>query len=279
MTPSRDIIHANGADLCVETFGDPADPAIVLMHGGGGSLLSWDEEFCERLADRFVVRYDLRDAGRSVTGSRYSIRDLAADAVGLLDAFGVARGHFVGMSLGGGIAQLLALDHPGRVASITLVSCTPGGPGHATPDLPRMSEELAAFFAAEPPEPDWADREAVAGYLVALERPFAGAAFDAAAARSLAGRVFDRSPRLAEQLRNAFMPDVGEPWRPRLGSVAVPALVIHGTHDPLFPLAHGRALAAEIPGARLLALERVGHEYPPRETWDVVVPAILQLTG
>jgi pimeloyl-ACP methyl ester carboxylesterase len=271
-------------DLCAQTFGEHPEPAIVLIHGAGNCMLAWDERFCERLAagPRFVIRYDLRDAGRSMMhepGARpYALRDLAADAVGVLDALGLARAHFVGMSLGAAIAQLLALDHRDRVTSLTLASSTPGGPGHETPDLPPMSEELAAFFADEPPEPEWADRAAVIDYLVAAERPFAAGSrhFDEAAARDLAGRVFDRSADIRASLTGAFELDAGEPWRQRLGEVAAPTLVIHGTEDPLFPFDHARALAREIPGAELLALERTGHEYFPPATWDLVVPAILR---
>lgn len=286
-TPGDHIVQANGVDLCVETFGDPADPAIVLIHGAGNSMLSWDEEFCERLAagPRFVVRYDSRDAGRSEThvpgAPPYALRDLVADSVGLLDTFGMESAHFVGLSLGAAIAQLLALDHPDRVASLTLASSTPGGPGHANPDLPAMSEELQAFFTDEPAEPDWSDRAAVIDYLVDAERPFAARSrpFDEAAMRDLAGRVFDRSADIAASLTNAFMLDVGDPWRQRLAEVAAPTLVVHGTEDPLFPYGHARALANEIPAAELRALEQTGHEYFPRATWDLVVPAILRHTS
>lgn len=123
------IVRANGVGLCVETFGDPADPAILLIHGATTSMLGWEDEFCERLAagPRFVVRYDHRDTGRSVAyepgAPRYTLRDLVADAVGLLDAFSLQGAHLVGRSLGGATcAMLAALDHPDRVASLTLVA-------------------------------------------------------------------------------------------------------------------------------------------------------------
>ena len=268
----------------METFGDAADPAIMLIHGAGSSLLSWDEKLCRLLADggRFVIRYDLRDAGRSVTyepgTTKYGMRDLVEDAVGLLDALGVERAHIVGMSAGGGIGQLLALDHPERVATLTLASSTPGGPGPPNPDLPDPTPQL---FANEPPEPDWSDREAVIDYLVEAERPFAALSwpFDESAMRELAGRVVDRSTNLEWGLANAFSQAAGEPWRERLGAIAVPTLVIHGNEDPLFPYGHALALAEEIPGAELLPLEATGHEYFPPHTWDVVVPAILGHTS
>jgi pimeloyl-ACP methyl ester carboxylesterase len=285
MNPRHDeIVQANGVDLCVETFGDPADPAILLIHGVGNCMLSWDEELCERLAagSRFVIRYDIRDAGRSVTyepgAPQYTLRDLVADAVGLLDGFGLASAHVVGMSGGASLGQLLALDHPDRVASLTLASSTPGIPGQETADLPGASEELNAFFADEPPLPDWADRAAVIDYLVEAERPFA-ARFDEAVMRALMGRVADHSANIASTLTNAFSVDAGDPWRHRLAEIAAPTLVVHGTEDPLFPYDHARALANEIPGADLLPLEHTGHEYFPRATWDLVVPAILRHTS
>ena len=288
MNPRGDhIVQANGVDVCVETFGDPADPAILLIHGAGSSMLSWDEELCERLAagGRFVIRYDSRDAGRSVTyepgAPRYALPDLVADGVGLLDGFGLASAHIVGMSVGAAIAQLLALNHPDRVASITLASSTPGIPGEEAGDLPGVSAELKASFANEPPEPDWADRAAVIDYLVEGERPYAARSrpFDAAAMRDRAARVFDRSANIAASLTNPFMVHAGDPWRQRLGEVGAPTLVMHGTEDPAFPYSHALALAKEIPGAELLALEQTGHEYFPRATWDLVVPAILRHTS
>jgi pimeloyl-ACP methyl ester carboxylesterase len=281
------IVQANGVDLCVETFGHHADPAILLVHGAGSSMLSWDEELCERLAAgrRFVIRYDLRDAGRSVTyepgAPPYALRDLVADAVALLDSLGRKRAHLVGMSTGAAIAQLVALDHPDRVASLTLASSTPGIPGQENRDLPGIWDELKDFFAHERAAPDWGDRAAVIDYLVEGERPYAARSrpFDEAAMRELAGRVFDRSTNIEASLTNPFIVETGDPWRERLGQVAAPTLVVHGTEDPLFPYGHAVALAEEIPGAEVLALEQTGHEYFPRATWEVVVPAILRHTA
>jgi pimeloyl-ACP methyl ester carboxylesterase len=279
MTGER-MIRANGVDLCAETFGDAGDPAILLIHGAGNCMLLWDEELCERLAAgaRHVIRYDCRGAGRSVASGAFGLRDLVADAAGLLDALGVERAHVLGMSLGGAIAQLLALEHPERVATLILASSTPGGPGHSQPDLPGASEDL---YANEPPEPDWSDRASVVDYLVEAERPYAARSrpFDADGMRALAERVFDHSTDIEASLTGGFDFDVGDPWRERLGEVAAPTLVIHGTEDPQFPYAHGVALADAIPRAELLPLEHTGHEYFPRATWDVVVPAILRHTA
>src|SRR5688500_11516295 len=128
MEQGERIIRANGVDLCVQTFGDRVDPPILLIMGGASSMDWWEDAFCERLmaGSRFVVRYDHRDTGQSVSyelgAAPYSLRDLAEDAVGLLDAFGLESAHLVGMSMGGWIGQLVALENPDRVASLTLIS-------------------------------------------------------------------------------------------------------------------------------------------------------------
>jgi pimeloyl-ACP methyl ester carboxylesterase len=276
------IVRVNGVDLCVETFGEPGDPAILLIAGAMGSMLSWEDEFCERLAagGRLVVRYDQRDTGRSVTyepgAPKYTGPDLVADAVGILDALGVDLAHVVAISMGGGVAQFLALDYPDRVASLTLISTSPSG---SDDDLPGMADTLRAHFAEPPPEPDWSDRAAVIEYLVEDARPYASTSqpFDDAPWRELAGRDFDRSINLASST-NHFLAEGGGRWRERLGEVRAPTLVLHGTEDPLFPIEHGVALAREIPGADLVALEQTGHELP-RRVWGIVVPAILAHTS
>jgi pimeloyl-ACP methyl ester carboxylesterase len=282
--PQEQIVNANGVDLCAQAFGDPSDPAILLIMGSSASMDWWEDEFCERLAagSRFVIRYDHRDTGRSVSyepgAPPYTLGDLVADAVGVLDAFGPAGAHVVGMSMGGAIAQRVALDHPDRVASLTLISTGPAGPGPDDPDLPTMSEETRAEFTAAA-EPDWSDRAAVIDYLVHLARASASRSrtFDEAAFRDLAGRVFDRTVNIASSMTNHNALDGGDRWRERLGSLSVATLVIHGTEDPVVPYGNALALAREIPGAELLTLEQTGHELP-RAVWDVVVPAILAHT-
>src|SRR3954452_20528666 len=133
------IVEANGVSLCAESFGDPADPPIVLVMGMGSSMLWWPETFCELLADggRFVIRYDHRDTGRSVTYELgrpgYSGADLVADIAGVLDAYELPAAHLVGVSAGGALAQFLALEQPKRVSSLVLISTSRAVPGQ--PDL------------------------------------------------------------------------------------------------------------------------------------------------
>ncbi|MGV9266102.1 alpha/beta fold hydrolase [Kitasatospora sp. NPDC003701] len=280
-------LRVNGVELNAELLGDPSDPAVLLIHGAGHCLLNWTDGFVERLAagGRYVVRYDSRDAGRSTTypvgAPPYGLRDLADDAAALIGALGPDPAHVVGMSQGAAVGQLLAIHHPDRVATLTLASATPGGPGHDQADLPPVSDRLASFFAQEQDEVDWSDRDAAVHALVEGERPFAAASrpFDEDGVRRLAVRVVDHADSIAAQSTNPYLLDAGPPWRHRLGGITAATLVLHGTEDPLFPVEHARALAAEIPGARFTALERTGHEVFPREQWDTVVPAILAHTA
>ncbi|TWP49995.1 alpha/beta hydrolase [Lentzea tibetensis] len=277
---TEEMVRANGVELCVETFGDRTAPAILLISGGAASMDYWDPEFCQRLADgRFVIRYDHRDTGRSASyppgEPGYTSSDLVLDPLALIDVLANGRAHVVGLSMGGGIAQQLAVEHPAHVATLTLMSTSPGPAG----DLPPMADELKEVFANPVPEPDWTDHAAVVDYLVEVERPYAGS-FDEARARALIEKVVSRTVNPESATKNHWAaPGDGASLRPRLGGVTAPTLVIHGTADPMFPPGHGEALAREIPGAELLLLDGVGHEWPPPRTWDTVVPAILRLTS
>ena len=275
------MIKANGVELCTEAFGDPADPAILLVMGVGGSMLWWEEGFCRMLAEagRFVIRYDHRDTGRSVAyepgAPEYTGADLVADAVGVLDAYGIAAAHVVGVSAGGAFAQLLALAFPERVLSLVLISTSPATPGERA--LPAPTERFGRFLATA--EVDWSDRDSVVDYVVGYAEMLAGGErrFDEAAARELVRRDVGRANDIAASENHAALPEGKVPSTP-VSSIAVPTLVIHGTADPMFPLEHGRALAEEIPGARLLTLEGAGHGVD-RADWETLVRAIVDHTS
>jgi pimeloyl-ACP methyl ester carboxylesterase len=199
----------------------------------------------------------------------YTGRDLVSDPVGVLDALGVASAALVGLSMGGAIAQLTALDFPSRVTSLTLISTTEGGD-----DLPGIAPRLAAYFEGLE-SPDWSDRSAVVTYLVESFRAHAGTLpFDEARIRAIAEMDFDRTVNMESAMTNHALLHDDEPWHTRLGTITVPTVVLHGTEDPLFPYPHGEALARQIPGARLIPMVGAGHEIP-RPVWDVVIPAIL----
>jgi pimeloyl-ACP methyl ester carboxylesterase len=275
------MIEANGVELCTESFGDPSDPSILLVMGVGGSMLWWDEGFCQMLADRgrFVIRYDHRDTGRSVTYEpghpEYTGGDLVADAAGVLDAYEIPAAHVVGVSAGGAFAQLLALDFADHVLSLVLVSTSPALPGERK--LPPPTEQFARFVSSA--EVDWYDAESVIEYLVAYSHVLAGdqRPFDETAARDLARRDVERARGFAAAQNHDAIADDGRS-RPPLSSITVPTLVIHGTADPMFPPEHGEALADEIPGARLLTLEGAGHGVD-RADWTIIVRAIAEHTA
>jgi pimeloyl-ACP methyl ester carboxylesterase len=273
------MIRANGVELCVESFGDPAAPPVLLIMGVGGSMLWWEDDFCRMLAEggRFVIRYDHRDTGRSVTYEpgrpEYSGVDLVADAAGVLDAFGIAAAHVVGVSAGGAFAQLLALDFADRVRSLVLISTSFAVPTDRP--LPAPTEAFGRFVASA--EVDWSRAESVAEYLVGYSRMLAGARpFDEAAARDLVRRELARARDFAAAQNHDRLED-GEPRAMALSGISVPTLVIHGTADPMFPIAHAEALADEIPGATLLALEGAGHGVD-RADWETIASAILDHT-
>ena len=275
----------DGAQICFEAIGERGDPAILLIGGATWSMDWWDDELCRRLADRgrLVVRYDNRDTGRSTSyppgAPGYARPDMFADAMAVLDELEIDRAHVVGLSMGGHFALSLALDHRDRVATLTLMCTSSVGPGDE--GLPGITPELQAAMAEAGPEPDWDDRDAVIDHVVEGERHYAGPGnFDEPRMRAIAGRVYDRSNDMAASLANHFLVTGGEPVRPRLGELAgLPTLVLHGTADPLFQLPHGRALADEIPGARLVELDGVGHEVPPPRMWAQLVDALVEHTA
>jgi pimeloyl-ACP methyl ester carboxylesterase len=233
------------------------------------------------LADggRFVIRYDHRDTGRSVTYEpgrpEYTGADLVADAVGILDAHGIPAAHVVGVSAGGAFAQLLALGFPDRILSLVLISTSPATPGER--GLPSATERYARFLATA--EVDWSDQEAVIEYLVDYSRVLAGgeSPFDEAAVRELVRRDVERARQIASSENHGVIAE-GDVSRKPLSSIAVPTLVIHGTADPMFPVEHGQALAVEIPGARLLTLNGAGHGVD-RADWETIVRAIIGHTA
>jgi pimeloyl-ACP methyl ester carboxylesterase len=278
---AEQMIEANGVQLCAESFGDPAHPPILLIMGTGASMLWWEEGFCRLLADggRFVIRYDHRDTGRSVTYEPgrpgYSGADLVSDAIGVLDGFGIPSAHLVGVSAGGAFAQLLALDRRDRVSSLILISSSPALPGAR--ELPPPTPEFGRFASSA--AVDWSDAESVIDHLVGYARLLAGESrpFDEAEARHLIGRDVERARDFAARQNHDVLSEGEAPGR-SLSSITAPTLVIHGTADPMFPMEHGRALAGEIPGARLLLLEGAGHGID-RADWQRIAGAILDHTA
>lgn len=262
----------------ISTFGAASDPAVLLIAGSCSSMDWWEPEFCQRVADggRYVIRYDHRDTGDAPSyppgEPGYTGDDLITDALAVLDELGVAAAHMVGLSMGGALAQVLTLDHPNRVLSLTAIS-TSAAVGDA--DMPGMNPSLAAAYA-EMTDPDWTDDAAVVEYIVDGQRLLSTKPFDDSETRRIATIAVARTKNNESSQRNHHATRGGSgPWRHRLPEITTPTLVIHGDQDPLFPLPHGEALAREIPGARLAVLPHTGHEFP-RRNWPVVIPLLLE---
>ena len=275
------MIETDGVRLCVETFGDPDDAPVLLVMGMAGSMLWWDERFCRALADggRLVVRYDHRDTGRSSTYEPgrpgYGGEDLEADIGRVLDGLGLSEAHLFGVSMGGGLIQDFALEHPERARTLVLMSTSPVESGG---DLPGVTDEYGAFLAQPAPDPD--DATAVAEHLVAETCVLAAGRrpFDEAYVRALVARDMARADRYASAGNHAAIAGDDAASDHRLAEIAVPTLVIHGTADPLFPVEHGVALADAIPGARLMTLADAGHGLEPADH-DAVARAVLAHTA
>jgi pimeloyl-ACP methyl ester carboxylesterase len=275
------MIQVNGVELCTEPFGDPPDLPILLIQGLGASMLWCDEGFCRTLSNggRFVIRYDHRDTGRSVTYEPghpgYTGGDLVTDAAGVLDAYGIASAHVVGVSAGGAFAQLLALEFPDYVRSLVLISTTAATPGDR--DLPAPTEEFRRFFSTA--TVDWSKSDSVLDYVVCYSKMLAGdkRPFDEARMRNLVRRDIERARDFSAG-RNHDLLTEGESSSAPLSSITAPTLVIHGSADPMFPIEHGEALAHEIPAARLLRLNSAGHGIDPADR-ETIAAAIIDHTA
>jgi pimeloyl-ACP methyl ester carboxylesterase len=276
-------------EIAYETFGDAGDPPVLLVMGLATQMVGWPDEFCAGLAGRghFVVRFDNRDIGLSThlhaagapdlltvlggdaSSVAYGLADLADDTVGLLDALGLEDAHLVGASMGGMIAQLVALRHPARVRSLTSIMSTTGDPSVGAPSEAAMALLLT---------PAAADREGAVQRVVDTYRVIGspGFEFDEAAVRDRAGLSFDRAHDPAGVARQLAAILTTPDRTHDLKAVSVPTLVLHGDQDALVDVSGGRATAAAIPGAELLVVEGMGHDLP-REVWPQLTDRITAL--
>lgn len=279
---------ANGIEIEYETFGDPAGRPLMLISGVGAQMISWDDGFCAQLAGRgfHVIRFDNRDSGLStwmedagepdfaaaLSGNlqpAYQLDDLADDAAGLLDALGIGGAHIVGASMGGFIAQLVAINHPDRVLSLTSIMSGPGG-SDAVPPKP----EGAAVLLLRPPKTrDERIEQAMSARRVLLG---SGDPFEEAFERARAGRAYDRAYHPAGFGRQFIAILAAKGRLQRLKQVRAPTLVIHGIDDVLVPVENGRLVADAVPGARLVELDGMGHDVP-RRLWPQILDAIAEI--
>ncbi|MEW5685291.1 MAG: alpha/beta hydrolase [Pseudomonadota bacterium] len=265
--------HNGQVELEYQTFGDDRPEAILLVNGLGSQMTRWPEAFCEKLVARGyrVIRFDNRDTGRSTwfrSGDRYLLKDMAADAMAVLDAAGVAKAHIAGVSMGGMIVQRIAIDYPQRVLSLTSIMSAPSGDVVATP-------EAMAVISNPPPDPA-ADYEAFIAHGMRNARTIGSPAYPWTDA--------DLRERLVAEHARAFNPAGVGRQRHAIGAdgdrtealrkLAVPAVVLHGEDDPLVQPVGGRETAAAIPGAELRMIAGMGHDLP-LGLYDTFVDAIV----
>ncbi|MFJ8108217.1 alpha/beta fold hydrolase [Streptomyces sp. NPDC096132] len=276
------IVRVDGLELWAEDFGDPDHPTVLLVMGAQAQGVQWNDGIVRRLVEGGlrVIRYDHRDVGRSSTvdfaARPYTVADMACDALAVLDAFGAERAHMVGASLGGLIAQRLAVTHAHRVLTLTSLSSQPLGTDTAAAvqralagappvpgELPPPTPELLAALVSTFPEPEAGLEEYLAARLP-LWRVLHGPVlpFHEDEYRAMERRVYERARDLQAALHHTFAGAAGTGSTAELASVGAPTLVLHGTEDPMFPPAHAEATAAAVPGARLVMIEGMGHTLP-----------------
>jgi pimeloyl-ACP methyl ester carboxylesterase len=278
---------ANGIEIVYETIGDPSDPPLLLVMGLGMQLIHWDDELCERFAERGfrVIRFDNRDAGRSTQidapvpnlaramaglkiDAPYLLDDMADDAFGLLDHLGIEAAHVAGVSMGGMIAQTMAIRRSERVLSLTSIMSTTGERRAGRPKL-----RVWSVLARRAPR----GKDAYVEYFVRIFRLIGskGFAVDEERIRALAAATYERGHRPAGTGRQLAAIMASGDRTERLRQLRVPTTVVHGRSDPLIPFRGGRATAEAIPGARLVAISGMGHDLP-REVWPQLVDAVAE---
>jgi pimeloyl-ACP methyl ester carboxylesterase len=278
---------ANGIEIVYETIGDRSNPALLLIMGLGTQLIHWDTELCRRFAERgfFVIRFDNRDAGRStqikapvpnlvraMAGFRldapYLLDDMAEDAFGLLDHLGIEAAHVAGVSMGGMIAQTMAIRRPERVRSLISIMSTTGERRVGRPKLRVWSVLLRRAPS---------DKDAYVEYFAKVFRMIGSKGFpaDDDRIRALAAAAYERGHHPAGTGRQLAAIMASGDRTERLRQLRVPTTVFHGRSDPLVPFRAGRATAEAIPDARLIAIPGMGHDLPP-EIWPQLVDAVAQ---
>jgi len=274
-------IKGKDVSLASEGFGRQGDPAVVLVMGATASMLGWPDEFCQELADtgRFVIRFDHRDTGQSTTlppgQPAYSVEDLANDVIAVLDGWGVGTADVIGMSLGGYIAQVVALSNPNRLRSLTLFASEPlGWDGEPLPSIDPIFLDHFGQLAAL----DWQDRNAVTASMLETSR-LCHVNMEKADESAVA-RTIERDLSRSGSIQSAFnhgMVALADDWQGKFRDIACRTLVLHGALDPILPPDNGRALAAGIPQAQYVEISGLGHAIPLSRLGEILAPVIAHL--
>lgn len=268
------MICFNDVHICTESFGDINNPTILLIMGATASMIWWEEDFCKRLSNQgfHIIRYDNRDTGKSITYEyghpEYNFDDLADDAIQVLDAYKVDKAHIIGMSMGGIITQIIALKHPGRILTISLIMTS-----NFDSSLPRKDSKVTESLG-ELKIKNWQSKDEVIEYLMKKSKVLIGTKyiFDEKRIRKLNEEEFDRASNLQSRENHGFIRGWGS-YLSRIDEINAPTLVIHGTKDPIIPYEHGVHLSGIIPNSVLVTLDGAGHELHYND-WDKIINAI-----
>ena len=284
-------VHTNGIEIEYDTFGRPKDRPLILIMGLSCQLVAWPEGFCEKLAAKghFVIRFDNRDVGLSskfdhlgvpdifeifaaaregnAVESPYSLSEMAGDTMGLMDALNIERAHVCGLSMGGMIAQMIAIEYPRRIISLTSMQSSTGDPG-----LPEAEPQAMEAMVAPPPM----ERDAYIQHMVEVYRAFAGGSdkYDEKLQNEISASSYDRSFYLMGFPRQLAAILACGSRKDALAAIQVPTLVIHGSHDALLPLAHGKDTAEAVPRAKFVIIKGLGHGMVYPLLWDEIIETL-----
>lgn len=267
------IVKNDNIEIYTESFGNPTNPAVILIMGASASMIWWDEKFCKKIAEKgfFVIRFDNRDTGCSSCyepgNPKYDVMDMTQDIVNVLSAYNIERAHIIGMSLGGMLAQILSICHPEKVITLTLVSSSVWDDN---PDLPSISERILQYHSSAG-NIDWGNKNEIVKYMVGGWKLLNGSRhpFNEKQANQLAEIEINRARNLLSMFNHALLKG-GESLYGKSKNIDKPTLIIHGTEDPVLPFVHALEIEKTIKNSKLVKLEGAGHEIHASD-WELIL--------
>ena len=270
------IINIKDIEICTQGIGNPEDPCVLLIAGATVSMLFWDLEFCEKLANKgyFVVRFDFRDTGKSthypIGQVNYDIEDLVDDSIAILDYYKIDQAHLVGLSLGGMIAQIAALKYPQRVKSLTLMSTMPWA--EVSIEIPEMDQRILTYHS-QVDSVDWNDEDKVVEFMLSGEKLMSGQkALNLNRTESYIRNSFSRSKNFKNQFNHSSLSGA-EQYYNQIQNINCPVIVIHGTEDTICHFKYAGEIMRLTKAMRLFVLEGTGHELH-EDDWETIINAI-----